>query len=61
MGRRPILHGAQHAAELLLQHVLAIAGNVEGLAHDFRLVVTDCARAQLIAIAHNIVLEGIDG
>ncbi len=52
--------GVQHAAELLLDHAGAIAGDLEGLQHQFRQMVAHRARAQLVAVADDVVLVGQD-
>jgi hypothetical protein len=48
---------AQHAAEFLLQRLLAVAGNGERLLHHVRAVVADGAGGQLDAVADDVILE----
>ncbi|MNQ77402.1 hypothetical protein D3C85_922680 [compost metagenome] len=61
MRRGAEAEGVQHAAELLLDHRGVVTGDLEGLEHDLGLVVPDRARAQLIAVADDVVLIGADG
>ena len=42
------------------QHVLAIAGDLEGLVHDLGAMVADRAGRQLHAVADDVVLERLD-
>src|SRR5262249_21675624 len=51
---------AQHAAELLLQRVLAVAGDGKRLAHDVWAVITDGAGGQFDAVADDVVLDRLD-
>src|SRR5829696_8028943 len=57
MRRGPVLEGAVHAAEALLEHALLIAGDAEGLFHHVRAVVADRAGGDLVAVADHVVLE----
>ena len=55
--RRAERQRAQHAAELLLQHVLRIAGDGERLLHHVGAMVADRAGRQLDAVADDVVLD----
>ncbi len=56
MGRGAEFQGAEHAAKTVFDLFRAIAGDLEGLVHDFRQVVPNGARGQLITVADDVVL-----
>ena len=60
MGRRSVVEGTHHPAELFVDAFLAVAGDPEGLVHDFRAVVADRAGGQFDAVADDVVLPGQD-
>ena len=60
MGRRAIVEGAVHAAKTLLDRLLAVAGDLEGLDHRFRPMVADAAGSKFIPVAGDVVLKGLD-
>ena len=61
MRRSAVLEGAVERAEPLLHHVRAEPGDAERLDHQLGVVVADAARADLEAVADEIVLVGLDG
>jgi hypothetical protein len=58
--RRAELEGIDHAREIGVDIVAAVAGDLERLVHDVRPVVADRARRQFDAVADDVVLEGED-
>ncbi len=61
MGGCAVGEGIVHGGELGLDVVLAQAHHLEGLDHDLGVVVPDGAGSTLVAVAHQVVLVGIDG
>ena len=61
MGRCPELERVQHATELFLDHGGRIAGDLERLVHDLRTMVPDGPGREFDAVAHDVVLERVDG
>ena len=60
MRRGAVAEGAQHPAETRLHLPGRVAGDAESLDHDVRAMVADRARAQLHAVAHDVVLPSED-
>src|SRR5262249_54089054 len=58
---RAIFESVQHAGEAMLDFLAAVACNAERLVHDVRLVVADRPRAELDAVADDVVLPRLDG
>jgi hypothetical protein len=54
------LEGVEQAGKPRLCRFLGVTGNGEGLVHDVRPMVTDRTRRQFRAVAHDVVLIGID-
>ena len=61
MRRRAILERAVEAAETLLHVGLAQARHFEGFDHQIRVLVANRSRCDLKPVAHQIVLERLDG
>src|ERR1700733_9798546 len=61
MGRRTIAERVQHPAEAFLPLLGRMAGDLEGADHDIRTVIADSSGTQLGAVAHDVVLERLDG
>ena len=60
MGRCAVAEGVVHGGELLLHVLLAQTHQLEGFDHDLGVVVTDSAGGKLHAVAHQIVLVGVN-
>ena len=57
---RAVAEGVVHGRELRLHVVLAETHQLKGLDHDLRVVVSHRAGGQLHAVAHKVVLVGVD-
>ena len=57
MRRRAILEGTEHAAELVLEDIFAVASDRKGLTHHVGAMVADRTGGQFDAIANNVVLD----
>ena len=60
MRRRAVAQRVEQAGEARLDLLTAVAGDLESLDHDLGQVVPDRPRRQLDAVAHDVVLEGLD-
>ena len=58
--RRAVLQRIDQRTETLIDFLARIARDLERPVHDFRMMVADRARRQLVAIADNVVLESLD-
>src|SRR5580704_18509651 len=60
MRRGAVLERPVHAAESLDHRLFAVARDLEGFQHGLGAMVADAARGKFVAVAGNVVLEGLD-